>query len=181
VVRPGRARVSRSGRTDLVVPDHFRTVLGHLPTGVTVITAHHARGPVGMSANSVTSVSLEPPLLLVCPARTSQTWPLIREAGGFCVNVLAEQHADCCRRFSMRNIDRFAELAWHERHRGPGIDDAVAWIECEIREEHDAGDHTIAVSEVVGLELSEETQPLVFFRGSYGTFAPAGGAAPTRP
>jgi 3-hydroxy-9,10-secoandrosta-1,3,5(10)-triene-9,17-dione monooxygenase reductase component len=153
-----------------IEPDHFRSVFGLLPTGVTVITAYTAAGPVGMSANSLTSVSLDPPLLLVCPAKSSETWPTIREAGKFCVNVMASHHEPTVRRFAVRGIDRFEGSSYHDRSSGPALDDAIAWIDCEVLHEHDAGDHTIAVCAVGGLEHAAEGEPLVFFRGRYGTF-----------
>ncbi len=152
-------------------PSHFRQVLGHLPTGVTVVTAF-GEEPVGMAANSVTSVSLQPPLLLICPARTSTTWPLLREAGRFCVNVLAHGHEEVSRQFAASGVDRFAGVAWHERRAGPALDEAVAWIDCEIDAEHPAGDHTIVIAKVLDLDVSGAYRPLVFFGGRYGTFAP---------
>ena len=152
-------------------PDRFRQVLGHLATGVTVVTAYGPDGPVGMAANSVTSVSLDPPLVLVCPAKSSTTWPAIRAAGEFCVNVMAGHHEEICRRFALQGVDRFAGVAWSERAAGPALDDAVAWVECAIRDEHDAGDHTIVVASVLGLGAAEDAAPLVFFRGRYGTFS----------
>jgi flavin reductase (DIM6/NTAB) family NADH-FMN oxidoreductase RutF len=149
----------------------FRQVLGHLPTGVVVVTANHSSGPVGMSSNSFTSVSLEPPLVLFCPAKASQTWPKIAERGVFCVNIFASHHEEVSHRFARRGIDRFAGVAWHERPAGPALDDAVAWIECAIEAVHEAGDHLIVVGAVRRLELgSEQTEPLVFFRGRYGSF-----------
>lgn len=148
----------------------YREVLGHLPTGVTVVAALHETGAVGMTANAVTSVSLNPPLLLFCAAKTSTTWPLIRESGRFCVNVLAGHHEALCRSFALLGVDRFGDIPWHLRPCGPALEDAVAWIDCEIFKEHDGGDHTIVVSRVVSLEALDETSPLVFFRGRYGTF-----------
>lgn len=136
-----------------------------------MITAYAAARPVGMSANSLTSVSLDPPLLLVCPAKSSETWPTIREVGKFCVNVMASHHEPTVRRFAVRGIDRFEGSTYHDRGSGPALDDAIAWIDCELLHEHDAGDHTIAVCAVVGLEHTAEGEPLVFFRGRYGTFA----------
>jgi flavin reductase (DIM6/NTAB) family NADH-FMN oxidoreductase RutF len=133
----------------------FRHVLGHLPTGVTVLTAHGADGPTGMAANSVTSVSLDPPLILVCPAKSSSTWPEIGATGAFCVNIMAEHHADLSRTFAMKDTDRFAGVSWHHRPTGPALDEAVAWIECRVRDEHDAGDHTIVVADVVAIEATE--------------------------
>jgi 3-hydroxy-9,10-secoandrosta-1,3,5(10)-triene-9,17-dione monooxygenase reductase component len=151
--------------------ERFRTVLGHLPTGVTVITAYHRDGPVGMSSNSFTSVSLDPPLVLFCPAKSSATWPKIRASGSFCVNIFAAQHEQASRQFSRVGIDRFAGVSWHERAAGPALDDAVAWIECAIDAEHEAGDHLIVVGAVRNLDVREgEVEPLVFFRGQYGSF-----------
>ncbi|MFD4599784.1 flavin reductase family protein [Streptomyces sp. NPDC058464] len=149
----------------------FRTVLGHLPTGVTIVTAYGETGPVGMAMNSVTSVSLDPPLILVCPARSSSTWPDLRKSGRFCVNVMADHHEQTCRQFAGRMADRFRDVSWHRRVGGPGIDDAVAWIDVQIEEEHDAGDHTIVVARVLDIEARTDSAPLVFFQGKYGRFA----------
>lgn len=154
-----------------VSPEQFRHVLGHLPTGVTVIAAHGEAAPLGMAANSVTSVSLDPPLILFCPAKSSTTWPPIRDAGRCCVNIMAGHHEEVTRRFSQRGIDRFAGVGYSNRETGPALDDAVAWIECVIRDEHDAGDHTIVVAEVLAIEAAGSVEPLVFFRGRYGTFS----------
>jgi 3-hydroxy-9,10-secoandrosta-1,3,5(10)-triene-9,17-dione monooxygenase reductase component len=151
-------------------PDEFRHVLGHLPTGVTVLTAEGAAGPTGMTTNSVTSVSLDPPLILVCPAKSSTTWPSIHEAGSFCVNVMGRDHAQLTRRFARKGVDRFDGVAVSPRPTGPALRDAVAWIECEIHAEHDAGDHTIVVARVLAIEAASASDPLVFFRGGYGTF-----------
>ncbi|MBN9622020.1 MAG: flavin reductase family protein [Actinobacteria bacterium] len=156
--------MSDAGRED------FRRVLGHFPTGVTVITAHGEAGPVGMAANSFTSVSLDPPLVLICPAKSSTTWPHIRDAGRFCANILADHHAEVCRQFSRTDVDRFAGVSWHERPGGPALDEAVAWVECEIDSEYDAGDHEIVVARVGPIQSAEAAQPLVFFRGGFGGF-----------
>jgi len=153
-------------------PQRFRQVFSHLPTGVTVVTATLEGAPVGMAANSVTSVSLQPPLLLICPARSSTTWPSLRQAGGFCVNVLAHGHEHVSRRFAASGIDRFEGVAWHPREGGPALDEAIAWIDCEIEAEHEAGDHTVVIARVLDLDVSGGYQPLVFFGGRYGTFAP---------
>ena len=148
----------------------FRRVLAHLPTGVTVITAHGPDGPNGMAANSVTSVSLDPPLVLFCPARSSTTWPQMRPSGGFCVNVMAHHHEPLIRRFAMKGVDRFAGVAWDVRESGPVLVGAVAWIECRIESEIDAGDHTIVLGRVIAIEASPDVEPLVLFRGTYGSF-----------
>jgi flavin reductase (DIM6/NTAB) family NADH-FMN oxidoreductase RutF len=154
-------------------PTRFRQVLAHLPTGVTVITAHCDNGPVGMTANSVTSVSLDPPLILFCPAKTSSTWPDIRASGEFCVNVLAHHHAELTRRFAARGVDRFANVSYEHRSAGPALSDAVAWIECRLHQEHDGGDHTIVVARAVTIEAVSGVEPLVFFQGIFGSFLDA--------
>ena len=115
-------------------------------------------------------MSLEPPLILVCPARSSATWPLIRAAGEFCVSVLAAHQEGDARLFASRGADRFAGIGWHPRHGGPALDDAIAWIDAELRHEHDAGDHTIAVARVIAVEAGAGRSPLVFLRGGYGQF-----------
>jgi 3-hydroxy-9,10-secoandrosta-1,3,5(10)-triene-9,17-dione monooxygenase reductase component len=153
-------------------PRRFRDVLGHLPTGVTVITSHGGGGPVGMAANSVTSVSLDPPLVLFCPAKSSTTWPALRQTGAFCINVMAGHHEELTRQFAAKETDRFAGVAYTVRDAGPALSDAVAWVECRLRDEHDAGDHTIVVADVVAIEATQsgEIEPLVFFKGRYGSF-----------
>lgn len=158
-------------------------MFGHLPTGVTAITAYGPDGPVGMAANSLTSLSLDPPLLLVCPAKSSTTWPRVREAGRFCVNILSHDQAQVARQLAAKSGDRFAELGFDRRIGGPGIAGALAWIDCELEREHDGGDHTIAVGRVLALEATVdlESRPLVFFRGGYGSYHEPGAAAPRLP
>jgi 3-hydroxy-9,10-secoandrosta-1,3,5(10)-triene-9,17-dione monooxygenase reductase component len=150
--------------------EEFRHVLGHLVTGVTVLTSYGDDGPVGMAANSVGSVSMDPPLVLFCPAKSSSTWPVLRSAGRFCVNVMASHHEELSRRFALREADRFASLRYVERPAGPALEDAVAWIECSVRDEHDAGDHTVVIADVFDLTAFADRLPLAFFRGGYGTF-----------
>jgi flavin reductase (DIM6/NTAB) family NADH-FMN oxidoreductase RutF len=164
-------RAISSGVTSLD-PSRFRQVLSHLPTGVTAVTAHRPSGPIGMACNSVTSVSLDPPLMLVCVGKSSETWPEIRAAGRFCVNVMAAHHEDTCLQFSRKGTERFAGIGWHPRPAGPALDDALAWIECSLRDEHDAGDHTIVVADVLAMDARASGSPLIFFRGRYGTFGP---------
>ena len=151
--------------------DHYRRVLGYYATGVTILTAQRPDGPAGMACNSLTSVSLDPPLIAVCPARTSGTWRAIRDAGSFVANVMAADHVARVRAFARKGQDRFAGVSWHRRSCGPALDDALAWIDCEVVDEHEAGDHTIAVARVVALDGPGDADPLVFFGSRYGTFA----------
>jgi len=150
----------------------FRQVLGHFATGVTVITADHADGPVGLAVGSFFSVSLDPPLIGFCPSKTSVSWPKIRESGLFCVNVLSEDQEDTCRRFAGKDPDKFRGIGWKPSALGaPVLTDVLAWIECEIESIHDAGDHEIVVGAVRELEVEREIGPLVFFRGGYANLA----------
>ena len=150
---------------------HFRRVLGRFPTGVVAVCAQHREGPVGMACNSFTSVSLDPALVSFSVADSSTTWPLLRECGRVCVNVLAAHHSTVSRRFSLRGEDRFEGLGLHSRLGGPGIDDAVAWIDCALEAELEAGDHTIVVAEVLALEARTDAEALLFWDGRYGAFA----------
>lgn len=162
--------VERKEALTRVSPSEFRRVLGHWPTGVTIITACDVAGqPVGMAANSLTSVSLVPPMILVCPGRESETWPVMRAAGQFCVNVLASHHESMCRRFAEKGGDRFRGVKWVRRRAGPALEDALAWLQCEIRTECEAGDHTVVLADVCEVEAAAGVAPLVFFQGRYGT------------
>lgn len=151
-------------------PARFRRVLSHLPTGVSVVTADTPAGPTGMAANSVASVSLDPPMILFCPAKSSTTWPAVRASGRFCVNVLAGHHVELTRAFAAKDVDRFAGVEHRPSMAGPVLAEAVAWIACAIDAEHDAGDHTIVVARVLALEASVDVEPLVFFQGRFGSF-----------
>jgi flavin reductase (DIM6/NTAB) family NADH-FMN oxidoreductase RutF len=151
----------------------YRSVLGHFATGVTVITAIDPDGdePVGLAANSFTSVSLDPPLVAFCAAHSSSTWPRIQAARTFCVNILAEDQEDVCRLMATKGADKFADLAWSPSVNGsPILPGALAWIDCTIDSEHEAGDHVIVVGRVHELGFEEEGSPLLFFRGAYGRF-----------
>jgi flavin reductase (DIM6/NTAB) family NADH-FMN oxidoreductase RutF len=150
-----------------ISPERFREVLGEWPSGVVVITSMTPHGPVGMAVNSFTSVSLAPPLVGFLPAKSSSTWPTLRGTGKFCVNVLASHQEQMSRLFSRKGIDRFADIAWHERPTGPGLDEAVAWIDCEIYEEQEAGDHTFVLGRVQHIDAVKDAQPLIFHRGAY--------------
>jgi 3-hydroxy-9,10-secoandrosta-1,3,5(10)-triene-9,17-dione monooxygenase reductase component len=148
--------------------DAFREVLGRLPTGVTVIAARTENGPIGVACNSFTSVSLEPPMVGFFVAKTSETWPHIRRAGNFAANVLRSGQADLCRTFAEKGADRFAGVDWSEGSRGaPRIHGAAAWIECELAEVTQTGDHWFALGQVHDLEAAEGADALVFFGGGY--------------
>lgn len=150
----------------------FRQVLGHFPTGVTVVTAAPASGPVGLAVGSFASVSLDPPLVAFFPDKRSTSWPRIEEAGSFCVNVLAEDQEEVCRRFASKSDDKFEGLGWRPAPSGaPILAGTLAWIDCDIHAVIDAGDHFYVTGAVRELEVEREGGPLLFFRGGYGRFA----------
>ena len=149
-------------------PHRFRRVLGHVPTGVALITATTADGPVGMAVSSFTSDSLDPLLVSFCAARTSSTWPRIQATGAFAVNVLGQDDEEVCRRFARKGADRFAGV----RHRpgatgSPVLDGVAAHLDCLLQAVLDAGDHVIVLGRVVHLDADEGVRPLVFHGGAY--------------
>ena len=146
-------------------------VLGHFCTGIAVITAHDGQRPIGFTCQSVASVSLDPPYISFCPARTSTSWPLMRTAGAVCVNVLAAEQRSICDSFARSGADKFAGVRWHRASNGaPVLDGRLASIEADIEFEHVAGDHTIVVARVTSLYAHEHREPLLFFRGGYEVF-----------
>ena len=153
-------------------PGDFRTTLGHFPTGVTVVTAAGAAGPVGMAIGSFTSVSLDPPLVGFLPGRTSGSWAQIREAGSFCVNVLGADQLELCGVMASRSDDKFDGVEWQAGPTGsPILPGVVAWIDCTIDVVHEAGDHDMVIGRVQQLEVADaDAAPMVFFKGQYGTF-----------
>jgi 3-hydroxy-9,10-secoandrosta-1,3,5(10)-triene-9,17-dione monooxygenase reductase component len=151
-----------------VTPQAMRSVLGTFCSGVVVVTAIGADKPLGFTCQSFASLSLDPPLVSFSPARTSTTWPRIRELGQFCVNVLAHDQRELSERFARRGIDRWAGTEWRPSPLGsPILAGVSAWIDCELAAEHDGGDHTIALGAVRALDADPLRHPLIFYRGRY--------------
>lgn len=150
----------------------YRQVLGHFPTGVTVITAIDDGVPVGLAVGSFSSLSLDPPLVLFCPGSQSSSWPKIRAAGSFCVNILAADQEHVCRVFASREPDKFASIGWTRTKQtgSPLIEGVLAWIDCDIENVIPGGDHDIVVGRVRDLESADARGPLVFYRGGYGRY-----------
>jgi flavin reductase (DIM6/NTAB) family NADH-FMN oxidoreductase RutF len=149
-------------------PAHFRSVMGHFATGVTVVTAMSPQGPVGMTANAVASLSLRPLLLLVCFDNEARTLPVVAESRRFGVNVLAAGQEHLARLFASKTPEttKFAEVP-HRVHDGiPVIEDALAWVGCDLERLIEAGDHTIGIGAVTGAE-SGPGAPLLWYRGEY--------------
>jgi 3-hydroxy-9,10-secoandrosta-1,3,5(10)-triene-9,17-dione monooxygenase reductase component len=148
----------------------FRDALGRFATGVAFVTATPDGEPAGLIVNSLTSVSLEPPLVSFCPSRTSLTWSRMRRSRRFGVNVLAREHERFAIRATPAGADRFDGIDWAPGRRGaPLLADALATLECEIVAEHPAGDHWIVVGRVDDARVAPLDDPLVFFAGAFGT------------
>jgi 3-hydroxy-9,10-secoandrosta-1,3,5(10)-triene-9,17-dione monooxygenase reductase component len=148
----------------------FREAMGRFATGVAFVTGAPNGKPAGLIVNSLTSVSLEPPLISFCPARSSLTWSRIRRTGWFGVNVLRQQHERFVIRATPAGAERFAGLDWWLGRCGtPLLTDALTTLECEIVTQHPAGDHWIVIGRVEDLRTSSSADPLVFFAGAFGT------------
>jgi flavin reductase (DIM6/NTAB) family NADH-FMN oxidoreductase RutF len=148
--------------------NELRRVMGHFATGVTVITTFSAQGELhGLTANSLTSVSLEPPLLLACVDKLIESYPCFESSRVFTVNVLAEDQEDLSRRFATSGTNKFEGVAFQRGANGcPILHGALAYLECKLYGAYDGGDHTIYVGEIEQAE-TREGRPLLFFRGGY--------------
>lgn len=150
-------------------PRTLRDALGCFATGVTVVTAFDANGaPVGLTANSFTSVSLDPPLLLVCVARLAASAAVLETADRFAVNVLQIGQQLASNRFASRSEDRFAATDWQVGEMGvPVLDGSLSTFECARHALHDGGDHVILVGRVIKATFEPRRDPLLYFRGKY--------------
>jgi len=153
-----------------VEPGHFRSVMGNFATGVTVVTATGPAGPVGMTANAVASLSLDPLLLLVAFDNTARTLSVVRTTERFGVNVLAAGQEELARLFASKEPEaaKFAGVP-HSVYDGlPVIDGTLGWVGCRLERLLDGGDHTIGIGAVESAEAGDG-RPLLWFRGGYRT------------
>jgi flavin reductase (DIM6/NTAB) family NADH-FMN oxidoreductase RutF len=151
-----------------VSPEEFRDALGAYATGVTVVTAIGPNGPSGATANAVTSLSLDPPMMLACLDRGSRTLTSVRAQGRFGVNALAAGQEELARRFSGKDPEpeQWSGVEWAEADELPRITGALMWVACELRDLIDGGDHLVLTGNVIAAE-SGAGQPLLFHRGAY--------------
>lgn len=155
----------------------FRDVLGLFCSGVTVVTSVSDSQPVGMTCQSFSSVSLDPPLVMFSPAKTSRAWPLMQRAGFFCVNILADGQADLSNGMATKGDEKFAGVSWTTATTGaPVIEGVLGYIDCTVHQVIEAGDHYIVIGRVQELAsgdrsapapLDERIDPLLFFQGKY--------------
>jgi 3-hydroxy-9,10-secoandrosta-1,3,5(10)-triene-9,17-dione monooxygenase reductase component len=147
----------------------FRTVLGHFPTGVAVITGVDRGSPAGLTIQSFCSLSLDPALILVCPSRQSASWPSIRRAGQLCVNLLADSQEQLARVFATSGANKFAGTEWTPTQGtgSPILAGCLGWIDCKINSEVSAGDHFIVVCQVLDFKARTDLRPLVFYKSKF--------------
>jgi flavin reductase (DIM6/NTAB) family NADH-FMN oxidoreductase RutF len=169
--------------TSVVDQVELRRVFGAFPTGVTALAAAGEDGrPIGLAVSSFTSVSLDPPLVSVCVAHTSTTWPALRGRDRLGVSVLGAHQEQAARQLSVRSHDRFAGLAWRVNLDGAVlIEGASAWFDCSIDQQIRAGDHDIVLLRVLDLYADHDVPPLVFHASQFrqlvaGTDAPGSGS-----
>jgi flavin reductase (DIM6/NTAB) family NADH-FMN oxidoreductase RutF len=151
-----------------VTPDEFRSVLGRFPSGVTVVTTKNQDGSdEGMTVSAFCSVSLDPPLVLICIEKNASAYEALTSAAGFVVNVLAASQEQLARRFAIVDIDRFEGVGYSRSQNGFAVlDDVLGIIECATFATHDAGDHSIIVGQVEAARAQTGT-PLLYYRGGY--------------
>ena len=152
----------------MISPDDFRHVLSHFASGVTIVTTCDAdQRPTGLTASAFASVSLDPPLVLICVDHKSQSFPHMRESGRFAINILNQEHEALSRRFASSRLDKFDGVAFRMGTLGvPLIDQALGSLECRTVNAHVEGDHTIFVGRVESVHVGEG-EPLVYYSGRY--------------
>jgi 3-hydroxy-9,10-secoandrosta-1,3,5(10)-triene-9,17-dione monooxygenase reductase component len=151
----------------------YRDTFGRFATGVTVVTAIGPDGPAGLTTNAVTSLSLQPLLLLVCFEARSRTLEVVRASRRFAVNVLRAEDEELAAVFASKRVGRekFEAVTHTEEHGVPVLDRALAWVACDLVELRPAGDHEIGIGEVLGTGVGAPGDPLVFYGGRYTTLA----------
>ena len=157
----------------------FRDACSRFGTGVSVITSSGPEGPSGMTANAVTSLSLEPPLMIVCFALTARTLVAVQHSGRFGIHFLAHDQDDLAARFASKlpELEKFEGLAWEERDGVPALEGCLAGLACEVRELLPGGDHVVGIGEVTSL-WRREGRPLLFYRGDYWSLSERADAPP---
>jgi flavin reductase (DIM6/NTAB) family NADH-FMN oxidoreductase RutF len=165
---------------EAVQPDGMRRAMSRFATGVAVVTAARGRELHGMTVNSLTSVSLDPPLLLVCLMTDARTTRTITETGRFNVSILDREGEQTCRTFAERGTDHYQRLAYEVDPSGlPVLSGTVADLRCEVSAAHEHGDHVVIVGAVLARrEASPSSEPLVFYGGRYHELRGASAPAP---
>lgn len=152
-------------------PVQFRTAVGRFPSGVVAVTGSAGQQLFGLTIQSFASVSLDPPMILVCPATSSTSWPRIAETGNFCVNVLQYQQQEVCRALATSGSDKFRDVAWtpSPKHGNPVLVGSAVWFDCVISDVVAGGDHSVVLARVETAGSGEHTSdPLIFHTSTFG-------------
>jgi len=149
-------------------PREIRHVMGHFATGVTIITTKDKTGaPNGITANAFASLSLDPPLVLVCIDNKANCYNCFEESKVFAVNLLGEHQEHISTRFATKGAEKFEGIGWRAGYEGlPLLDEAIGYIQCRVAETYEGGDHTIYLGSIIAAEARGE-RPLLFFKGKY--------------
>lgn len=157
-----------------VQPDTFRKALGHFASGVTVVTMASDVRKTGLTVSAFSSVSLEPPLILVCINKDSNALDLLRETKVFAVNFLASDQTAVSNQFASRTDDKFQSIPYHASPMGaPILDHALGYVECTLVQEVEAGDHCVYIGQVESADVDDSKQPLLYYHGRYESLAAA--------
>ena len=156
-----------------ITQEEFRAALGRFASGVTVVTTKDAKGEFhGITVSAFCSVSLEPPMVLICIEKTAGSHPALEESAVFVVNILREGEAEFSELFASSRTEKFDLVQWTPGIEGvPVLDNALATLECRVKFSYHGGDHSIFVGDVENI-TADEGRPLTYFRGRYGRFLP---------
>lgn len=166
---PEHLQLEQQKKAPVLDTREFRNALGSFATGITIISSIGRRGePIGLTANSFNSVSLDPPLVLFSLARNANTWREFLSTHYFAVNILSTQQQSLSNRFAQPMTDKWAGIDYETWETGcPILNGCLANFECEYRYTHDGGDHVIFVGEVLKMRCQADGEPLIYFRGRY--------------
>lgn len=154
-----------------ITPEEYRNAIGHLVSGVSVISTEVEGKKYGLTASAVTSLALEPPMLVVCINKSTGSAHAIKESKKFGVNILSLDQAHLARQFATPNIDKFADVKLDERNSEvPLLKGAHVNLECEVESISEGGTHYIFIANVLNAQINEESEPLVYYRGKFGEY-----------
>ncbi|MEU9111453.1 flavin reductase family protein [Streptomyces sp. NPDC048483] len=154
-------------------PAAFREIVGRFASGITVVATLGDDGqPAGLACQSFASLSLDPPLIMLCVGKSSTSWPRIEAIGRFAVSILAEEHRDTCAALGRSGPDKFAAIDWNTSPHGTvHIEGALAIVDCALEAVHEAGDHLVVTGRVRALAARDDGSPLLYFRSAYAAGA----------
>jgi flavin reductase (DIM6/NTAB) family NADH-FMN oxidoreductase RutF len=149
-------------------PIIFRQAMSTYASGITVITGFEGDEPVGMTCQSFASLSIDPPLVLFCPARSSTSWPRINDSRKFCVNILSTDQLDLCNSFAKSGGDKFSNVEWEKSSYGlPMLSNVLAAVECEVHNIYDGGDHEVVIGLVKSISFGQSDAPLIYHQSKF--------------